>query len=140
MAAYVKLFRASESVTSRLSGLISSAGLTFTQFNVLETLYHLGPMRQRELSGKVMRSDGNITMVLRNLEKADLAKREKTAGSGREYTVSLTENGRAVIGELFPRFAEAVAKEMGVLDLDRLATLGDLCRRVGLKQPAAAER
>jgi MarR family 2-MHQ and catechol resistance regulon transcriptional repressor len=133
---YVKLFRASESITARLSSFVaSSAELTMTQFNVLETLYNLGPMRQRDLSGKVMRSAGNITMVLRNLEKARLVKRnKKKIGPKREYTVSLTNRGQALIAEFFPLFAKAVAEEMSVLNDHELETLGKLCRQVGLKQ------
>ena len=132
MRTYVKLFRASESVSGRLAGLILSAGITFTQFNVLDTLFHLGPMRQRELSGKIMRSNGNVTLVLRNLERAGLVRRQRTVGTRRELTISLTDHGRALIAELLPRFARAVAREMSVLGDGELATLGALCRRVGL--------
>lgn len=133
MRVYVKLFRATESVTSRLAGLISASGLTFTQFNVLESLKFAGPMRQRELSGKVMRSNGNMTLVLRNLERNGLVERTRVAGTRRELTVALTTQGTRLIDKLFPRFAAAVAQEMAVLDDHELAQLGELCRRVGLQ-------
>lgn len=135
MRAYVKLFRATESVTSRLAGLISAAGLTFTQFNVLESLHFAGPMRQRELSSKVMRSNGNMTLVLRNLERNGLVERSRVAGTRRELTVALTPRGTELIAGLFPRFAAAVEREMAVLDDAELARLSELCRRVGLQLP-----
>ena len=40
---FIKLMRAAESVADRTGGPMAAAGLTPSQFGVLETLYHLGP-------------------------------------------------------------------------------------------------
>jgi MarR family 2-MHQ and catechol resistance regulon transcriptional repressor len=66
---YVKLMRAAESVTARTHRHLASTGLTVSQFAVLEALYQLGPLSQREIGQKILRSSGNITMVIDNLEK-----------------------------------------------------------------------
>ena len=42
--AYIKLMRAAESVTDRTSRHLAAAGLTISQFGVLEALLHLGPL------------------------------------------------------------------------------------------------
>ena len=44
--------------------------MTVSQFGVLEALHHLGPLRQGEISAKLLRSGGNITLVVDNLEGA----------------------------------------------------------------------
>ena len=77
---YVKLMRAAESVTARTHRHLSSTGLTISQFAVLEALYQLGSLSQREIGQKILRSSGNITMVIDNLEKNGLARRKPTAG------------------------------------------------------------
>ena len=62
---YVKLMRSAESITIRIHKHLASAGLTLSQFAVLEALFHLGPLYQREIGQKLLKSSGNITMVSR---------------------------------------------------------------------------
>lgn len=135
LRAYMKLFRAASAITGRIAAVLAEHELTMTQYNVLDTLFHKGDMRQRELSGKVMKSDGNITFVLVNLEKMSLVERSRTEGTRRDLTVSLTAQGRQKIVRVFPVFASAVAEQMQVLSLDDLKHLGELCKRVGLGVP-----
>ena len=48
------------------------AGLTPTQFGVLEALLHKGPLSQRELGQKVLTSAGNMTDLIDKLETRGL--------------------------------------------------------------------
>ncbi len=132
LQAYVKLYRASSAITSRIAAVLSRHELTMTQYNVLDTLFHKGSLRQRELSTKAMRSDGNITFVLVNLEKMGLVERTRTEGTRRDLTVSLTPAGRQKIAKVFPVFAGTVTQQMRVLSEEDMRNLGRLCKRVGL--------
>jgi MarR family 2-MHQ and catechol resistance regulon transcriptional repressor len=132
--AYVKLMRASESVTARLSPHVAAAGLSFSQFGALEALLHLGPLCQKELGEKLLKSSGNITLVVDNLEKRGLARRERNTGDRRYVTVHLTETGQALIADAFPRHAAAIAAEMAALEPAELDELARLCRKLGLKE------
>ncbi|HEX8746054.1 MAG TPA: MarR family transcriptional regulator [Pyrinomonadaceae bacterium] len=132
--AYIKLMRAAESVSARLAPHLAKAGLTVSQFGALEALYHLGPLCQRDLGKKILKSGGNITMVVDNLEKRGLVERVRGEGDRRYVTVNLTKPGRKLIGELFPRHAGAIREEMCVLSDAELEKLGSLCKRVGLKE------
>ncbi len=131
--AYVKLMRASESVTARIHRHVTDAGLTVTQFGVLESLYSLGPLNQREIAGKILKSSGNITLVIDNLEKRGLVKRERSKEDRRSYAVDLTAAGRKMIGTIFPRHAAKVVEEMKALTGAEQEELSRLCRKVGLK-------
>lgn len=137
----MKLYRATAAITGRLALLLTNYELTMTQFNVLETLLHLGEMRQRELGGKVMKSGGNITLVLSNLEKMGLVERVRAEGTRRDLSVSLTVEGRKRILAAFPVFAQAVAEQFGVLTAEELDSLGEMCKRVGLsgRRPDAVD-
>ncbi len=74
--AYIKLVRASESVVGHIGQILRAGGrLTLSQFGVLEALWHLGPLCQRNPGLKILKSSGNMTMVVDNLEKRELVDR-----------------------------------------------------------------
>jgi MarR family 2-MHQ and catechol resistance regulon transcriptional repressor len=131
---FIKLTRAAESVAARLSGGLTDAGLTESQFGALEALYHLGPLHQRELGAKLLRSSGNITMVVDNLEKRGLVRRERGVEDRRFITVHLTEAGRRLIARIFPRHAARIAAELAVLTPQEQEELGRLCRKLGKRE------
>ncbi len=130
--AYIKLVRAAESVMSRIYRNADMDGLTISQFGVLEALLHLGPMCQRELGTKILKSSGNITMVIDNLEKRKLVERKRDRGDRRFVTVYLTEPGTKTIKGIFPGHLKRIRKELDVLSPDRQEHLGQLCRDLGL--------
>ncbi|MBT8331812.1 MAG: MarR family transcriptional regulator [Deltaproteobacteria bacterium] len=130
---YVTLMRAAESVTHRIHQHLSSTGLTLSQFAALEALYHLGPLSQKEIGKKILRSSGNITMVIDNLEKRGLVQRKRHTVDRRYFIVHLTSQGKKLIGDIFPRHAAVIATEMAVLSAGERETLSKLCKKLGLK-------
>lgn len=130
---YVKLMRAAESVTARVHRYLSDVGLTASQFGVLEALYHLGPLCQKEIGQKILRSGGNITMVIDNLENRGLVTRKQSPEDRRFIIVHLTDRGNATIGKLFPRHAAQIENEMNVLTDEEQVVFGEMCKKLGLK-------
>lgn len=127
---FIKLMRAADSLTSRLSPVLSSTRLTMSQFGALEVLFHLGPVCQGELGRKLLRSGGNITMVVDNLERRGLVRRER--GEDRRFiTVQLTREGRELIQKIFPKHLAALIGEMRILTESEQKTLGRLCKKLG---------
>ena len=133
LRAYVKLLRATESITGRLNARLVENGLTWSQFGALEALLHLGPLCQRDLGEKLLKSTGNITMVVDNLEKRGLVRRERSTEDRRYITVHLTDAGREIIERVFPEHARALTAEMNVLTAEEQEELARLCRKLGLK-------
>jgi len=133
LSTYVKLMRASESISARIHRPLSDAGLTISQFGVLEALYHLGPLSQAEIAKKVLKSTGNITMVIDNLEKRRLVTRKRKEDDRRYYTIQLTNNGEKLTGQIFPNHAARIVKEMSILSRTEQDMLGKLCRKLGLQ-------
>jgi len=131
---FIKLMRAAESVSSRAHAILP-AGLTITQFGVLEVLHHLGPRCPSELAGKLLKSAGNLTLVVDNLAKAGLVRRERNPGDRRFLTIHLTDKGQAFITGLFPKVAAAITAEFAVLASPEQAALADLCRKLGRGRP-----
>ena len=131
---YTKLMRAAESVTSRVSRSMLAADLTISQFGVLEALYHKGPLCQRDIAAKILKSTGNITMVIDNLEKRALVRRERDSQDRRYLTVFLTDAGTGLIAKVFTGVESVIVTEMAALSEDEQELLGNLCRKLGLKE------
>lgn len=131
---YTKLMRAAESVTSRVGRAMAAADLTISQFGVLEALLHKGPLCQRDIAAKILKSSGNMTLVIDNLEKRDLVRRERDTTDRRYLTVFLTASGQNLITEVFARVEAAIIVEMDVLSKTEQMQLGALCKKLGLQK------
>jgi len=130
---YTKLMRAAESVTSRVHRVLATPKLTISQFGVLEALYHKGPLCQRDIASKILKSTGNITLVIDNLEKQNLVKRERDNEDRRYLTIHLTAAGAALIAKVFADVEAEIVTEMAALDEDEQELLGQLCKKLGMK-------
>ena len=131
---FIKFTRSVESLENRLIRRNTIGDLTISQFGVLETLYHLGHMSQSEICGKLLKSGGNITLVIDNLEKRGLARRQVDAKDRRVTTVLLTEKGEELIGRIFPEQVKAIVEELSVLTANEQETLGVLCKKLGKQE------
>jgi len=139
LGAYVKLLRAGRAVLGRVEPRIAAAGLTPTQFGVLEALLHKGPLSQRELGRKVLTSPGNMTDLVGKLEARGLVHRSRQKLDRRAVLVELTPAGRTLVGPLFTEHARDIAAAMGTLDSDELRQLGGLLRKLGLTVAEAGD-
>ncbi|MCX7381850.1 MAG: MarR family transcriptional regulator [Alphaproteobacteria bacterium] len=129
--AYVKLMRASRAVLARIEPLLARSGLTVTQLGVLEAVLHKGPQTQRALGRLVLTSAGNMTDVIDKLESRGLVVRVAVPGDRRSLHVALTEPGRALIEDVFPRHAADIAAAMAGVAPEEFDGFGDLLRAVG---------
>ena len=129
---FIKFLRAQSSLTNALDaeGTIPK-GMTLSQFGVLEALYHLGPLTHGEIAAKILKSPGNLTMVIDHLERDGLVKRRPVAGDRRAVSVALTPSGEQRIKSIFPGHAEAIRRVLGVLSQEELKQLGELSRKLG---------
>lgn len=131
---FIKMTRASESVTIRLNRHLSEHGLTLSQFGVMEALLHLGPQNQRALGEKLLKSGGNITMVIDNLVRNKMVTRRRNPADRRAVLVDLSEKGREFITDLFPQHLDRILEEFSILTPDEMRELGRLCRKLGLQE------
>lgn len=129
---YIKLVRASASVTARVHAHLKQWNLTAGQLGVLDALSHLGSLSQGELARKHLMSNANITMVVDNLEKRGLVRRERQSDDRRIVKVHLTDAGRNLFEKVFSTHVSQIEEAMGMLTREEQTELGRLCRKVGL--------
>ena len=128
---FIKLTRCTNSLQTRLADRDTIGNLTWSQFAVLEVLYHLGHMTQGEIANKVLKSGSNMTTVIDNLERDGLVRRERDADDRRVVRVHLTEAGRGRIEVVLPGHIAALVEEFKVLSAGEQETLGKLCKKLG---------
>ncbi len=133
---YIKLTRATNAFEDRVLARGTLGKLTISQFAVLEALYHLGSMCQGQLSHKLLKSTGNMTMVVDNLEKAGYVRRVRSFEDRRMITIELTGAGEKEIERVLPLHVAAITAEMSMLTPAEQATLGQLTRKLGLGNSA----
>jgi MarR family transcriptional regulator, 2-MHQ and catechol-resistance regulon repressor len=128
--AFIGLLRAADRVSSTAHRELGSVGLSVSQFGVLEVLYHLGPMCQRDIARKILKSTGNITMVIDNLEKRGLVCRLRNENDRRFFTIQLMPKGEEIIRECFPDHARRITGIMTILTDEELSCLTGLCKKL----------
>jgi MarR family transcriptional regulator, 2-MHQ and catechol-resistance regulon repressor len=135
LAAYINLLRATNAVTSHSMKHLDAHGLTPSQFAVLEALYHVGPLCLSDLAHKILRTSGNLTMVVDNLEKSGMVKRVQSKEDRRFVSVEITEKGSKAIASIFPEHAAEITSLMARLTANEQNTLRELCRKLGTGEP-----
>jgi MarR family 2-MHQ and catechol resistance regulon transcriptional repressor len=136
--AYIRLMRATNTVQSNLDRRLASLGLTENQFGVLDILLHLGPRTQRDIGAKLFTSNGNVTVVVDNLERRRLVRRVRDQADRRLITVHLTPEGRRLAERVVPGHVAAIVGEFSRLTAAEQEELGRLCKKLGLKDREAA--
>jgi MarR family 2-MHQ and catechol resistance regulon transcriptional repressor len=131
--AFIKLSRASNTIHNYLSRKLAECDITESQFGVLEALFYLGPLNQKALGDKILKSGGNITMVVMNLEKQGWVQKDKDPADLRSHIIKLTAEGERFITSIFPSHIDRVVELFSDLSDEELAAFGELCKKIGLK-------
>jgi MarR family transcriptional regulator, 2-MHQ and catechol-resistance regulon repressor len=129
----IKLVRATESLISKIGLNLSRHNITLSQFGILDAVYHLGPLTQKSLGEKILKSGGNITHVVDNLEKRYLVKRHRGKNDRRNFEIHLTKKGEKLIIKVLPEQVKIIKNELGILNPEESETLQKLCKKIGRK-------
>lgn len=110
--------------------VLSAHGLTATQFSALQSLAIHGELRVCQLVRSMLSTSGNMTVVLRNMERDGLIARRANPDDARSHFIRLTQRGQQVIDVVLPEFnrrmGQAIAKELDEGDQRELIRLTGL--------------
>ena len=130
----IKLARATETLIAKTSLNLSTHSVTISQFGILDAVYHLGPLTQKSLGEKILKSGGNITHVVDNLEKRALVKRYRGKNDRRNFEIHLTKKGEKLIAKILPGYVKVIKDELGILNQEESETLQRLCKKIGKRE------
>ncbi|AGM98111.1 MarR family winged helix-turn-helix transcriptional regulator [Streptococcus iniae] len=111
----VVLRKAFRTIDAKVSESFKDYDLTPTQFAVLDVLYAKGTMKIGELISNMLATSGNMTVVIKNMEKKGWVLRHTCPNDKRAFLVSLTANGKAVIEKALPSHIHRVEESFSVL-------------------------
>jgi len=131
--AFIKVVRANETVVSKISLFLSKHKLTISQFGILDAILHNGPLSQTSLGEKILKSGGNITHVVDNLEKRGLVKRKRNEKDRRNFEINLTSRGSKLISKVLPLIVKLITKEFSVFNKKELEQFQFLCKKLGIQ-------
>lgn len=127
----IVLSRANRAVMDRVTEDIRSHGLNPTEFAVLELLYHKGDQPIQHIGKKVLLASGSITYVVDKLEGKKLLERKACPKDRRVTHAVITEKGKELMAEIFPRHEKAVDEIFRGLDSEEKVTMITLLKKLG---------
>lgn len=122
--------------------LREAGGLSPVQFQLLARLSGAGgAQRMTDLADGVVYSRSGLTYQAGLLEKAGLVVRGRSADDERGTTVTITDEGRALLARVLPGHVEVVRRQMfDVLSRQDLVVLTDVLGRVRDRMRSAPPR
>ncbi|MGT2896147.1 MarR family winged helix-turn-helix transcriptional regulator [Streptococcus entericus] len=104
-------------------------GITHTQFGVLDYLYSKGEQKVGQILSGLLATSGNMTVVIKNMEKNGWVWTKTCPEDKRAKLVGLTEAGRALIERVLPEHLTKVEEAMSVLTDDEQEQLITLLKK-----------
>jgi MarR family 2-MHQ and catechol resistance regulon transcriptional repressor len=129
--AYVRLIRTAEALHAEVSRGLAAEGLTASQFSTLKVLRLQGALAQRDIAKYLLKSGGNVTMVVDNLEREGLVVRVRDTEDRRIVFVKLTVIGETLFDRVYPGHLVRIRKAIGTIADGECEDLIGLLERVG---------
>ena len=130
--AWSRLVRAHDAVLGTVERALKAEGLPPLEwYDVLLELEHAGPLRPRDLQGRLLLAQYNLSRLLDRMAAAGTVEKQACADDGRGQLVAITDNGRTLRRRMWPIYAAAIEATVGSkLSDDEAGTLADLLQRL----------
>jgi MarR family transcriptional regulator, 2-MHQ and catechol-resistance regulon repressor len=129
---FVVLSRAIEAIEKKTAEHMKNYGLNLTEFGVLELLFHKGDQPIQKIGQKILIASSSITYVVDKLEKKKYVKRVSCPTDRRVTHAAITEEGRVLMEEIFPKHSELMNELMSVLETQEKTTMIEQLKKLGL--------
>jgi DNA-binding MarR family transcriptional regulator len=110
-----------------LSDQLRAWELSPAQFDVIAQVGASRGITQRELAGRLVVTEGNVTQLLDKLERQGLVERH---AEGRCNQLKLTDAGRLLYARVVPEHEELIAQQFAVLSAAEKDELSRLLRKI----------
>lgn len=128
---FVVLSKAYRSLMDQAVKDMKSYGLASAEFMVLEVLYHRTRIPLQQIGEKILVTSGSITYNIDKLEKKGLLKRVPCSEDRRVTYAEITDAGRELFDEIFPRHVASIHDLMGGLNTGEKKQTIELLKKLG---------
>ena len=108
---------------------MKAGGLTSSQFAVLEVLYSKGDLKICEIIEKILTTSGNVTVVIKNLEKDGLVSKNSDPEDKRSMLISITDKGKKIMDEIFPKHIDNINNIFNILTTEEKLELKKILKK-----------
>lgn len=131
MVAVTNMYRAAQRMRSKMEReVLSRYGLSWNGFALLYNLWIWEGMETRELEQSMNVTRATVSSISYTLERKGLCQRKQQTHDRRLVTITLTEEGKRVMEELYPQFNKAEAAIVKDLSKEEQRELTRLLRKV----------
>ena len=92
--------------------VLKKYNITPMQLGVMDTLANFGELRIQDLIDKMSSTSGNMTVIIRNLERDGYIHRKPIPEDKRCCLISLSEEGEKLLGEIMPEHRQNIAQAL----------------------------
>lgn len=128
------LFRATNQIEKIIAEDVSQYGLNPSEFGALEVLYHKGPLPVQSICEKVLIASSSMSYVIENLIKKNYIVKVKNTEDKRIHFVHLTESGKALMSEIYPKHVARLRSVIDILSQDQESDLQTLLKKLGKQE------
>lgn len=127
---WIALVRAEKAVVRELTRALSHLDLKIGQLDVLMNIYRHPGMSQHDVARRLLIGRSNITMLLPQLEKQGLIRRESDAKDKRVMRLFLTEDGEARLMQALDVYSTLIDRVMAQSTPAQCDAMGEQMRRI----------
>ncbi len=127
---WVAVAKACHSMERALGTALQPHGLKPAQLDVLMNLYRHPGMSQHDLARKLLVGRSNITMLLPQLEKRELVRREVDGKDRRIMRLTLTAGGEELLLQALQSYGALIEKAMSASSPEQCDLIGQHMQRV----------
>jgi len=127
---WIALVRAEKAVVRELTRALSPLDLKLAQLDVLMNIYRHPGMSQHDVARRLLVGRSNITMLLPQLEKQGLIRREGDTKDRRIIRLFLTGDGEARLMQALEVYSSIIDKVMAQSTPAQCDAMGEQMRRI----------
>ena len=125
---FLNVLRTADALTRNFAEVLKPANLSPTQYNALRILRGAGleGLACKEISGRMVTRDPDITRLLDRMERRKLVTRSREARDRRVITIRITDDGLRLLNELDDAIDRMHTRMLGHMGKKKLETLSEM--------------
>ncbi|MBF0715574.1 MarR family winged helix-turn-helix transcriptional regulator [Gemelliphila palaticanis] len=127
---FVGLKRLSADLENVVRNDVSKYKLNVNEFAVLELLYHKGPKTIQKIKETILVASSSTTYIIDKLSEKKLVFRYTDSNDKRIFYVELTDEGKKLMREVFPKHADVINDYFSCLDEEELSKFHELIKKI----------
>lgn len=131
IAVVTNLYRVAQGLKNKMEReVLSEYGLSWTSFSILYDLWISKSIETKELAKLAAVTKATISNITNTLERKELCYRKVDNRDRRITYVSITDKGKQVMEEVYPRFHQGEVEIVSSLTVEEQKDMSRLLRRV----------